>query len=161
MSKERKLDLFGILTKINKKDQQYYLSLSEDEQKEVIPLLLMRWLTGTSDFYQICLINEYINTYVFSLYKHKDLLTKLLLCSVSGKNNRYSWVKTKSKKGTIAPLSCSIISKYYQISSKQAIDYLKLLTEIDIIDYAEQLGYQSDDITKLKKELKIYYTEKD
>lgn len=160
MSKERKVDLFVVLDKLSKKDQTYYCSLSEEDQKEILPILIMRWLSGTSNAYQVFLINEIVNTYVFSLHKHKELLVNLLLTSTSGKGSRYNWLKTKSKKGMTAPLTCKLITNYYQISSRQAIDYLKLLEEIDIIGYAEELGYQQDDIKKIKTELKAYYVNK-
>src|SRR5688572_7896274 len=74
-----KFDLFKALGSINKKDINYYKNLSEEEAKGLFPLVLMRWMTGTDDERQVVCLNEFANPYVFSLFRHKQLLANLLV----------------------------------------------------------------------------------
>ena len=49
MAKQYKLDLFNFLNNMSQKNEKFYGTLSEEEIKEISPLILMRWLSGTND----------------------------------------------------------------------------------------------------------------
>lgn len=157
MAKERALNLFDALGKISTKQRKYYETLSEEERKEFLPVVLMRWLSGTSDARQIYFINEIVNPFVYSLHKHKELLAALMSVSTSGVSQRYSWLKANSKKSTNTPVIVELIKEYYRYTTSQAIDVLPLLEEADILGYASELGRQPDEIAKIKKEMKLLH----
>lgn len=150
---DRKLDLFKLLDAISRKNVDYYHTLSDEEKKEVQPFVIMRWLTGTFSKQQVCMLNALVNPVVFSLQHHKDLLYNLLVCSSNGKQQRYQWNKPpgSNKKNKLA---INVLCDYYQFGPREARDALCLLSPEKIIEYAEDLGWQKDDIAKLKKELK-------
>lgn len=148
-----KLDLFKYLGSLNKKDRDAYEKLSEEEQKQVAPVLILRWLSGTNDELQIQLLNEFLNPYVFPLYKHKELLSKLSVVSTSGSNPRVTWIKSQSKKTSKTPLALEVVKDYFGYSTEHAVDAMKLLEARSIVAYAEQLGRQPDEIKKIQKEL--------
>lgn len=150
---ERKLDIFNVLSHIDRKDRQYYRNLTEEQQKALAPLVVMRWLSGTTSIRQIVFLNELVNHLVFSIHRHKELLYYMLTTCTSGRPQRYFWNKTVSKTSA-TPKTYSVIQEYFQYSVKQTADILPLLTTDDIIDYAEQLGRQPDEIKAIKKELK-------
>jgi len=150
----RKLDLFQLLNGLSRKNLDSYASLSEEEKKEVLPLIIMRWMSGTSDARQIMYLNELVNPYVFSMHKHKDLFVSLLTVCGSGKSQRYTWNKAKSKKKSATPIAMSVVQQYFGYNATDAIDALVVLSASDVLDYAIQLGLQSDEMSKLKKELK-------
>lgn len=150
-----KLDIFGLLNNINKKDVSYYSKLSEEEQKAFVPIVTMRWLSGTKNEKQIIFLNELVNPYVFSLHKHKQLLYNLMIVSASGIHQRYSWIKCKPKKTKTLPECERIVSEYFRYNIKQASDAIPLLSDDTILEIAEELGLQKEEVTKLKKELKI------
>lgn len=152
---KRKFDLFKALGSFNKKDINYYSKLSEEEAKELFPLVLMRWMTGTDDERQIMMLNEFANPYIFSLFRHKHLLTNLLIACSSGVTRRYSWIKGTSKKTANAPYTTGVVSEYFDYSRKHAQEAIVILTDAQIISFAEQLGRQPDEISKIKKELKV------
>ena len=155
--KTYKLDIFKVLDKLSRKNYRYYSSLTEEEQKAVAPLVIMRWLTGTttkSGEDQILALNERANPYIFSLQKHKELLMHLLASSCNGTSQRYSWKKAPVKKTANLPLATEVVKEYYNYNSLHAIEALPLLADSDIIEYAFELGKQPDFITKLKRELK-------
>lgn len=153
MIKERKLNIFDALNKLSIKDRSYYESLSEDEKKEFLPVVIMRWLAGTTNARQIYFLNEIANPYMFDLFKHKELLAKLLTVSTSGRSQRYNWIKGSSKK-VAASLIINLVEEYYGYTTGQAKQVLPLLDENDILAMAEAVGRQKDEIAKLNKELK-------
>ena len=151
---KRKLDIFQVLDHISRKDTKYYRNLTEEEQKAFMPLVVMRWLSGTSSGRQVYFINELVNPSVFTNHQHKELLYYLLTICAPGEKRRYFWNKTLSKKSTSCPTTVSVIREYFGYSTTEALEALPLLTDIDILLYAENLGRQKDDVTKIKKELR-------
>lgn len=151
--KKHKLDLFAILGKLSKNDASFYDDLSDEEQKALHPLVVMRWLTGSSDARQLIFINELVNPLVFPLANHKKLLVQLMSLCTSGQNKRYQWIKQKPKTATL-PQCVEVIKDYYGYSTKRAREALPLLDDDHILEYAEYLGRQPDDIKVIKKELK-------
>lgn len=149
-----KLDLFATIAKLDRKDVGLYDSLSEEERKQLHPLVIMRWLTGTNDPVKISLLNEYVNPYVFSLTKHKQLLTQLLSVCTDGRSTRYKWIKANTRTSEKNPKCLAIVKQYYNYSTKHARDALMLIDNDTIMQHALDLGTQPDELKKLKKELK-------
>lgn len=148
-----KYNIFDILAKINGKKYNYYQEATKEEQKAIAPLVLQRWLSGASEEKerQIVFLNEFVNPYVFNLYTHPDLLWKLMCVSTSGKRIRNSYPQNSKKQSS--SLKIKVIKEYFKYSQSKAEGVLKFLSPEDIIKCAHDLGYESSDITKLKKEL--------
>jgi len=87
----------------------------------------------------------------FTLGSHKGLLYQLLVVAASGTKHRPSWPKPQSKTITL-PFTCKVLQEHYKCSIDEAIEYCGVLSGDRIIDMAHDLGWQKDDITKLKKE---------
>lgn len=153
-AKQRKLDIFQLLNGLSKKDVEAYHRLSDEEKKEVLPLIVMRWMSGTPDARQVIFLNELVNPFVFPFYKHKDLLIDLLAICGPGSSKRYVWNKALSKKKANHTKATECIKQYFGYNTVDANDAVEILSADTILDYAQQLGWQADDISKLKKELK-------
>ncbi len=154
MATERKLDIFQVLNHINTKDREYYKTLTDDELKGFLPFVVMRWLTGTSSSRQVYFVNTLVNQFIFNLPEHKELLYYLMTVCTSGKMQRYNWIKGPSQKNKKLPNVTGVVRDYFKYSSTHAREALPLLSREDILSYAEQLGRQPEEITKIKKELK-------
>lgn len=150
---DHKLDIFQVLDKLNRKDREYFTSLSEDDQKQIQPFVLMRWLTGGKDV-GVVMVNEVINPYAFDLTKHKQLLWYLLTVCTEGKAARVRWIKGPSKKSTGMTNSVKVVMEATGYSMSHAVDAAHVLHPADIIEMAEGLGWSSDEIAKVKKEQK-------
>ena len=147
-----KLDIFKLLGDLNSpKAGDIYAKLSDDERKGFAPLVVMRWMSGTSDERQIILLNEFANPYVFPLGKHPHLLMQLLQVASSKTSKRYAWLGIKSKKKQVE--AYRVIQEYFELSAREAKTYTLPPVE-ELVKMAEELGWQKDEITKLQKELK-------
>ena len=146
-----KLDIFRILNNINKKID-FYDTLTTEEQKSIQPLVLMKWLSGTSSMRQIAFLNEIVNPYIFTLSNHKKLLIWMLTICGLEHTEKANWIK--NKKTSNISKSTKIVAEYFGYSMKKAYQIMHLLSDDDIISYATQLGTDKKDITILKRELK-------
>lgn len=151
---ERKLDIFHTLSEIDKKNIEFYSTLSQEEQKGFFPIVVIRWLSGTSSKLQVMLINELVNPFVFSLYKHPNLIYKLMTVCTNKKHQKYDWIKKLSPK-TTHPLTTKSIQEYFHYNSRDANEAINILESEDIISMAEEMGWQDEDVNKMRKELGI------
>jgi hypothetical protein len=149
---ERKLDIFKVLKELDNKNSKFFDSLTDDEQKSLQPLIVMRWLSGTTSKQQVMLINELLNKYIFSFSKHKKILWDIMTICTAGRHQNYSWIK-KQAGGSSYPISVKVIQQYFNYNTKTAIDTLPLLNHSDMLDMADEMGWQDDDLNKLRKEL--------
>lgn len=148
-----KFDIFKLLERLSLKDKEFFDKMSEEDLKALQPLVLMRWMSGTTDARQLFFLNELSNSMVFPLTKHKRLLLNLLMISSSGKAKRYFWNKAKNNKKTSTPHTIEVIKKYFGYSTLEAKEALTLLKDQDILGYAVYLGYQPVEIKAVTKEL--------
>lgn len=148
MSKDS-FDLFAGLSSLGKKDYYWFDKLSADGQRAAAPFVIMRWLSGTSDEAQIVRLNTFVNSYVFSGALDKSSIFKALAAASTGKSFRYTWLKGPSAKAKRTAID--VICQYYEISSKEASTYS--IDNDSLIQMAEELGFDKDQLTKLSKEL--------
>ena len=144
-----KYDIFNILGRLSMKKREF----SEDEIKAIQPVVVSRWLTGTNNEAQIVFINMFANRYCFSLQHHKELLINLMTLASPGKFSKYNWLK-RSATTTKTKLSSTVVASYYNYPLRRATEAANMLDDETIIGYAEEMGYQKEQIRDLKKELK-------
>ena len=150
-----KLDIFRTLAAANAGNYDYYASLTPEEQKAFATPVIMRWLSGTDDPSLVMSTDMCLNKFIFKLHKHPELIWKLMVASrMEPTNTRYQWMKQQSATTTGKGLVIQVISEYLKYNSLQAQDAMNLLSSDQILLMAEELGWQKEEITKLKKELK-------
>lgn len=83
------LDLFEVLAALDKKDYGYFDKLSPEQQKKIVPFMLVKWMSaikgseGLQRYYTMS-VNEYANKYLFNEYVQKHpKLQWLMLCASS------------------------------------------------------------------------------
>lgn len=146
-----KLDIFSLFNKIDSGDLKFYEKLSNDEKKDYSPLIIMRWLSGCDDHRQIVFLNTLVNTMVFPLAKHIELLSKLLVVASSKNKKRYQWIGQKKSSNKVSN-KIKVLSEYFGYSEREAKLNLKLINNNEYEIMANELGWQEEEITKLRKE---------
>lgn len=145
-------DLFAGLGQLSRRNMQYYSELKPELQKSAVPLVMSRWLTGTSDRLQLIRLNTFVNPYVFSLGQDKELLFKLAAASCTGSTMRYQWIKPPGGKSDM-PLREAVTTAFYACSRREAKEYLPCIDADQFIQMGEELGWSEDEMKKLKKEV--------
>jgi hypothetical protein len=151
MTKAYALDIFDLLNKINDASVvDVYSGLTDEERAAFAPLVTMRWMSGSPDAAELLALNEFVNQYVFSLGKHPHLLMQLLQACSSKKRKRYNWVASKAE--AKRALSVKAAQEYLGMSRRE-VQAIKLPPDEELIKMAESMGWQADEVSKLKKEL--------
>lgn len=152
MAKDRTLDIFALLGALDVKDYDAWDKLTDEQRKEFSPYMVLRWLAGTRDERQLVFLNELANPLVFPFgTQHKELLLRLFAVCTDGQRKRYAWRNFKSSKK--ASRALQVVKERYGYGDREAKDALKLLSSTDVLELAERLGWQKDEVVALKKEL--------
>ena len=149
-----KLNIFDTLNIIQRKSQNGFNCLTEEQQKGFQPLVIMRWLSGTTNPRQVFFLNELVNPFVFNFSKDKLLLYYLMTTCTAGKSQKVKWIKKKSVSNTKQLITLQIIREVFNYNETKAREALPLLTDDQIINFAKNHGCQQPEITKIKRELK-------
>lgn len=165
--KEYKLDLFKqTLPALYKCDLDFYANCSEEERKEISPLILMRWVSLNSRDPELAptFVNMFVNNGFWQLSKHPELQWKQL-CVVASEISRttpqHQWMMPKKKKSSTPLLDEFFIQKYPLISNDE-IDILKLKiqNEDEVRDLAAAFGSSDAEIKSVVKEYRDNYGKK-
>jgi hypothetical protein len=147
-----KLDIWEILGKIDAHDMSYYSKLPADKKAGFVPIVTLRWLSGSGDKAQLLTLNEVVNPLAFSLYKYPDLLYKLMVIATPCKKKDYKWISQKKADKAVSKIS-DILIRYFECSPREAKEFAVLYTPTDILDMAHGLGETKEYIKSLKDEL--------
>lgn len=147
-----KFDIFDVLNRINVRDCAFFNELTDEDIKAIHPLVLMRWMSGVDNRSQVFYINELLNPYIFTLQKHKRLLLRLLMVCGPNKPTRYKWIKQASQNTNKRPASIGVIQAFFGYSNSDACAAIANLTSVDILNMADFMGYQHDEMAKVCKE---------
>lgn len=145
-------DLFEGLAQLSAGNLSWYDDLPAEDKKTAAPFVIARWLTGTADQAQLVRINTFANPYLFALGAEKALLFKLLAAATTGKTRRYYWLKAPGAKATVK-LRLEVIKQYYDASTREAAIYSPAVPNADVMEMAEALGWDQEELKKLQKEL--------
>lgn len=143
MAKQYKNNIFEVLKHLDNKDYGYYESLSEEQQKEIQPYTLARWMSaiyGNESSHQSLnkRVNERVNKRFWELSKYKDLQWKLL-CSVGNKiSYKHQWIgftKSSNDKTT------NMLRHFYSYLNDDEFNLkMKTLQKDDIKEIKQYLG---------------------
>lgn len=141
------LNIFDVLSQINKKNFHYLESLPDDVRKQFSPYVVHQWLTCTDSSEQYTLLAHFVNDKVLELSNHPNLLFKLYCATSCGTYTRYNWIYKKKE----SSLPITVIAEYLKCSKRVAKMHLPGYEKADIVKMAKKLGYQDAEIKSLLK----------
>lgn len=149
-----KLDIFRLLTELDKRSYTYYDKLEEDQKKEVSPLILLRWMSSApvqngQNVYYLLACNE-INKNLFKVNDKRVLVNSFASIGL-GRKVMHNWIKGgKLQKSKMSALE-EELKKLFNINHDE---YKILLKDkgLERIKYILiQYGYNEKDIKSLIK----------
>lgn len=159
--KEYKLDLFGqTLPALYTGDHGFYDRRTEDERKEIHPLVLMRWMSSVKnselggDF--ICLVNNLVNVDFWDLTKHPELQWKLMCVvgsELGGRSQRSEWI-AGPKKAATGKVDNVLLSLYPSLNNQELALARGKLTKDSLKQLLRDMGLPDDEIKPILDEFK-------
>lgn len=159
----RKLDIKDVLYNIDKKNIEWYSTLSEDQKNEFSPFVIMQFLSssGSNDEISLELSNLVLNNNFSKKSSDKELFYRLACIIGTGKSAYHPYTKPpKTNKTKSSSLVVSLLSQYTNeiVSDQEANIIIKKNKNICDIDYwimiAESLNWDNSQIKKLESEIK-------
>ena len=133
-------DIFKVLTEIDKRNFDFFKSYDEKKFNELQPYTLLRWLssvsTGNSEHY-ILKTNEIVNTKLFHLSEHKDLLLNMLCSCGIGSWTKHSWIPIKKEK---IDKDETLLKSFYKLSDEEWDVKKNIITKEDKEEIMKYLG---------------------
>jgi hypothetical protein len=152
---EDKLSIKSEMSAFDRKDRNFYDSLTDEEKKKFSPFLMIRYgatVTGNPDLqaYYLMSCNERLNKHFFDVNtaQHKKLQWLLATTVSPGMGNQYhQWIAPKKKNNDNK--SIKFLRELYPHLKE---DDLKLMSELnnkdDLKAYAKGMGWADKDIKK-------------
>ena len=118
------LDLFEVLAALDKKDYDFFVRLSPEQQKKFVPFTMIQWLSaikgseGLSRYY-VMSTAEYANKYLFNenIQKHPKLQWLMMCASSPGVGKQFhQWIPNISPKVSKLQTAAKLkdIKEYYK-----------------------------------------------
>lgn len=142
-----KFDIFPFIGSLNKGNISAFDNLSEEDKTQANAFMTMKFMSGCLDKAQIVMLNENVNTYIFSL-TDKNLMFKLLAVSASGKVRSVKWPGQIRENKTP---NIEVVARFFDCSDREAKLMVQNYNQDDIVEMAEALGYSDEEIKKLRK----------
>lgn len=133
-------DIFKVLTEIDKRNFDFFKNYDEKKFNELQPYTLLRWLssvsTGNTEHY-ILKTNEIVNTKLFQLSEHKELLLNMLCACGSGSWTKHSWIPIKKEK---SDKDETILKTFYKLSDEEWEVKKNIITDDEKNEIMKYLG---------------------
>ena len=144
-----KLNINNEMTQFDRKNRDFYDSLTDEEKKKFSTFLMIRYgscVSGGRDLQEFYLIatNERLNKNFFSLHKHPKLQW-LMATSVSpGMGTfRHNWIATKKKEPGAGSIKKQIAELYPNMKDDEIELMAKINTKKDIDAYLKLSGQEN------------------
>lgn len=151
-----KLPLNDVLGAIDSRDFGWYSRLSEENKKKWSSWLFLRYISsvkGNNSTDALLNTNEFVNKYYKDLYKHEELIWKLMCLTGTGKKQYHEWIKPPTSNKKSNKVSEFILEIYPNLKS----DEIELLQKLNSVSDFEQLAV---DMGKSQEEINEIFGKK-
>lgn len=125
------------------KDKTYYKNLTEKEKKDYNLFMLQRYISMDKRFTNFI---SFIDKYVFNCYD-KEMYNKLMMKVLPNERIYFQYVK-KNKSEKIDKLIIELLSKKFEISQREAEEYIQYLDNKDIVELLRSYAVEEKIIKK-------------
>lgn len=125
------------------KDKTYYKNLTEKERKDYNLFMLQRYISMDKRFTNFI---SFIDKYVFNCYD-KEMYNKLMMKVLPNERIYFQYIK-KNKSEKIDKLIIELLSKKFEISQREAEEYIQYLDNKDIVELLRSYAVEEKIIKK-------------
>jgi hypothetical protein len=145
---ERKLDIHALLRATDKCDGGWLSRQPPDARKEFAPVVVMRWAATVRNSHEasvmLWLVNERVNVHLFDLYKHPDLVFRLLASCGLGVVLDHQWLAGHKRKAE-SNKAYAFLAKQYPDANERELKYLMSChTKLSFSEFLAECGTQPD-----------------
>lgn len=159
--KKYKLDLFGkLLPALDRRDFSLWRKLTEEERAGFADIVALRYMSCVSDTNPFCeyyieAANEFGNQHLWNSHirNHPGLKYLMLACVGVGEKTNHQWIKgpSRPKNDKVREM----LKAFYPTANREEINMmLEMNTDEELLEMAEMMGYQADQIKQLKQDIK-------
>jgi hypothetical protein len=143
-----KLNIANEMNCFDRKDRDFYNSLTDEERKKFSNYLMVRWgssVQGSRDLQEFYLIscNERLNKHFFNINKHPQLQW---LCATGVSpglgTHRHQWIAPKKKEPGASGIRKQLVELYPHLKDDEIELLSKINTKKDIDAYLKQSGQE-------------------
>ena len=147
-----KIPLNDVLNAIDKRDFDWYSRLPDEQKKKWSSWLFIRYASsvkGKDGGEALLNTNEFVNKYYTDLYKHDELMWKLMCLTGTGKKQFHEWIKPPTSTKKKDKVSEFISETFPHMKSDEIELYRKLNTDDDIKRMAIDMGMLDKDVDEI------------
>jgi hypothetical protein len=143
-----KLSIQNEMMCFDRKDRNFYSSLTDEERKKFSNYLMIRWgssIQGNAELqhYYLQSSNHYVNKHFFAINRHPKLQW---LCATAVSpglgTQRHQWIAPKKKEAGASAIQKQIAELFPHLKDDEVELMSKINTKKDIDAYLKQLGQE-------------------
>ena len=143
-----KLSIQNEMMCFDRKDRNFYSSLTDEERKKFSNFLMIRWgssIQGSAELqgYYLQSSNHYVNKHFFAINRHPKLQW---LCATAVSpglgTQRHQWIAPKKKEAGASGIRKQIAELFPHLKDDEVELMSKINTKKDIDAYLKQLGQE-------------------
>lgn len=143
-----KLSIQNEMAQFDKKNRDFYDSLTDEEKKKFSNYLMIRWgssVNGSTDLQHFYLIatNERLNKHFFTINRHPKLQW---LCATTVSPDlgtmRHNWIAPKKKEAGVSGIKKQLAEMYPNMKNDELELMSKINTKKDIDTYLKAAGQE-------------------
>ena len=143
-----KLSIQNEMTQFDRKNRDFYDSLTDDERKKFSNYLMIRWgssIQGSAELqnYYLQSSNHYVNKRFFDINRHPKLQW---LCATAVSpglgTHRHQWIAPKKKEAGASGVRKQIAELFPHLKDDEVELMAKINTKKDIDAYLKELGQE-------------------
>lgn len=141
-----KLSIQNEMTQFDRKNREFYDSLSDEERKKFSNYLMIRWgsaVQGSAELQEFYLVatNERLNKHFFAINRHPKLQW---LCATSVSpdmgTHRHQWISPKKKEGSNSAVRKQLSELFPSMKNDELDVMAKITSKKDLDQYLQMLG---------------------
>ena len=141
-----KLSIQNEMTQFDRKNREFYDSLTDEERKKFSNYLMIRWgssVQGSRELQEFYLIatNERLNKHFFAINRHPRLQWLCATTVSPGLGaHRHQWIAPKKKEGSTSAVRKQLSELFPQMKSDDLDVMARISTQKELDAYLRKLG---------------------